>query len=118
MKTVIDKTEVYSLLDRFLEERRLSEGGWAPVSDEDKWALTQLLNELIRLKFQRDPDGDLPVQFKLIDRNVYRASAYRSVPYEHKDPVGAFRAAFTNLRIAIAELDSCETWETVKAKFS
>ena len=113
-KIVADRTELYGLLDRFLKERRLSEGGWASVLDEDKGLLTELLSEWIRLKFQRDPDGDLPVQFKLIDRNIYLSSVYRLVPYEHKNPSEALKAALANLRIALRELDFCDLQGIIK----
>ena len=42
---------------------------------------------------------------------------YVSVPYEHKDFEGAFRATFRNLQIALREFDSCLSTKGVEKIF-
>lgn len=71
-------------IDAFLEVRRKSTGGWAEVTDEDMAQLSGVIEALIEAKFETDPDGDLPVEFGLTNRNTEMRSHFVSVPYEHK----------------------------------
>lgn len=113
----MDRSKMEDLLEQFLKERRISKGGWAEVTDEDKTLLSSLLRELLLLKFELDPDGDLPVEYVLVDRTERQSLHYRSVPYFHKDSNGAFRVAFANVKTAVRELDECLGMEQVVARF-
>ena len=56
-------------LTEFLSERVESEdGGWAPVTQENRNRLDELIHLLILLKWGEDCDGDLPMRYKLLDR--------------------------------------------------
>lgn len=71
-------------IEKFLRERRHSDGGYAPVTESDFKQLDAILYQLIELKFARDPDGDLPINYKLINRNIFQPDHYWLVRYEHK----------------------------------
>lgn len=107
-----------SLIEQFLEDRReydrdqffLRKGPWPPVEREDLHQLAEIINELIKLKWECDDDGDLPIQFDLLDRNKYQVSHYFKVPkwfdLETKEEMWpSLYAANTNVAIAQEELD-------------
>lgn len=57
-------------LEAFLAVRVEGDGdGWAPVSDEDEESLYDIFKQIIALKWGTDADGDLPINFALVDRN-------------------------------------------------
>ncbi len=95
--------EVYVNIEKFLKERRESTGGWAPVTDEDMELFHEVIYSLIEAKWGADPDGDRPVQYKLIDRTKCWPLHFRPVPYGHKrgSREEEFEAAMTNLSIAM-----------------
>lgn len=73
---------IHGAIDKFAKDRRLADGGgWAPVHDEDLDQLHCILNALLVLKFQRDCDGDLPINFEIIDRTKFEPSHFMPVPY-------------------------------------
>jgi hypothetical protein len=59
---------IADLIHKFLDEPRESEGGYALVTDDDMTLLSEIVQELIVRKCERDPDGDLPIEFALINR--------------------------------------------------
>lgn len=69
-------------IQEFLAERRLEDGGWAEVKQEDIEQLSEIIWELINLKFEKDVDGDLPVNFRLANRNIERFLYPVKVPYQ------------------------------------
>lgn len=71
-------------IDAFLEVRRKSSGGWPDVSEEDMEQLGEIIRSLIKAKFETDPDGDLPVEFGLTNRQTEMRNPFVEVPYEHK----------------------------------
>ena len=81
--------ELTDQIDKFLNEKRQSNGGWAEVKDGDLSQLSGIIDELITAKFEEDPDGDLPVNYRLCDRNKVRFISRCTVPY---DTEGAVRA--------------------------
>ena len=72
------------LIDKFLAERRKSDGGWAPVTERDLGQLYIIVEKIIGMKWGQDPDGDLPIEWKIIDRTRFERLHYFPVPYEHK----------------------------------
>lgn len=68
-------------IERFLSSRRKSSGGWAEVRVQDVNGLEAIIRELIKLKFEKDPDGDLPIEFKVIDRTWFEPMHFQPVPY-------------------------------------
>lgn len=75
------KNSLVIKLERFLRERRRSSGGYAEVRPKDMDGLYKIFRELIELKFEKDPDGDLPVEFKLVDRTRFEPMHFEVVPY-------------------------------------
>jgi hypothetical protein len=63
-----------------------SKGGYAKVSDADLEELEELVQTLIETRWGRDPDGDLPIEFTLVNRTTHERLQYFPVPY------GAFGA--------------------------
>jgi hypothetical protein len=72
------------LIDKFLAESRKSDGGWAPVTERDLGQLYIIVEKIIGMKWGQDPDGDLPIEWKIIDRTRFERLHYFPVPYEHK----------------------------------
>lgn len=100
------------IVDAFLKEHRKSAGGYAPVTEKDLEQLQQLFDQLQQHKFERDPDGDFPLRFLVIDRTKYEAFHYAPVPHlEHKDSGVEFiskarqRVLSLNLALAAGAID-------------
>ena len=72
------------LIDSFLAEKRVSGGGFALVTEQDYDQLNEIIDTLVALKWSPDPDGDRPINWKLIDRTKFEPMHYFPVPYEHK----------------------------------
>lgn len=69
---------------KFCDDRRRSEdGGWAEVRDGDLDALGRILYEIIEAKWQKDADGDVPINFRVVDRTRHFPLHYRPVRYDH-----------------------------------
>lgn len=89
----------------FLMEKRVSDGGWAPVKPGDIRELSDIIINIARLKWEPDPDGDRPIQCILLDRTKYQPLYFKPLPYPHKDRDGYFEAAISNLARAIADME-------------
>lgn len=103
--------EVYVNIEKFLKERRESNGGgWAPVTDEDMELFHAVLYSLIEAKWGADADGDRPMEYKLIDRTQYRPLHYFPIPYGHKDGKREeeFDNTITNLSMAMESVRTTE----------
>lgn len=72
---------IHDAVDKFLAEKRVSTGGWAPCSDADLAELSDLIDRLITAKFGPDPDGDYPVRFQLVNRLTHESLRFDPVPY-------------------------------------
>jgi hypothetical protein len=69
-------------LQDFLGERVNGDGdGWAPVSEDDEGKLYEIFKEVIALKWGTDADGDLPINFSIVDRNGGHLQDF-IIPYE------------------------------------
>jgi len=80
------KNSIQMLIDNFLKEKRGSDGGWAKVTDEDISKLKNIVWKLIKEKCEPDPDGDYPIQYKIINRRKYERDHYLLIPYlEHNN---------------------------------
>lgn len=102
-----------SLIDRFLEDHRESEGGYAKVTTEDIHLLYEIIRELIELKCDKDPDGDLPIEFEIVNLRTHEPMHYGQVPYrdiyDEKEPVPFIervRVLQMNLNIAASRLNN------------
>jgi hypothetical protein len=47
-------------IENFISDKRKSLGDYAEVKPEDLGELYDIFDNLIRLKYQEDPDGDIP----------------------------------------------------------
>ena len=82
---VFDKVKFGKLVGKFLEHRSESDGGWAPVGDNDIDDLRAIVDMLIQAKYEQDPDGDIPIDIKILDRTKYESSYYFPILYSHRD---------------------------------
>ena len=92
-------TEIIQAIKQFLAEHRASDGGYAEVKAEDMRRLHELIALLLDEKFERDSDGDFPVDVTIIDRTRYRGSHYQALLREDDSTHNA-RRALTNLELA------------------
>ena len=93
-------------IDNFIKDKRKSNGGYAEVKEQDIKELNNIIEELINSKFEKDPDGDTPIDWKIIDRNKYENSYVLEVPYSHKDKDGHFQSLVSNLQYFSNRLES------------
>lgn len=102
------------LIDHFLEDHRESDGGYAKVTTDDIHLLYKIIRELIDIKCDRDPDGDFPIEFEIVNRRTHESMHYGQVPY--RDPIcegqdsipfmEMVRVLQMNLNIAASRLDN------------
>ena len=69
------------LLDWLSKPKIDSEGGYAKVSDSDFGELADLIRVLIQARWGEDEDGDLPIEFTLVNRTTHYRLRFRPVPY-------------------------------------
>lgn len=70
-------------IEAYLATRVKSQNGdWAEVTDKDLNTLYEIISGLIHAKYAPDADGDIPIEFRLIDRTKTRRLNYRPVPYD------------------------------------
>lgn len=101
------------LLERihsWLDQERQSTGGWAEITDDDISELWHIIDELIHLKCQKDPDGDVPIEFTLVDRTKYERMHFHAVPYDREvgteqERFDVVRGHWANASIATNRLD-------------
>jgi hypothetical protein len=104
--------ELDDKLDAFFAERVESkQGGWAEVSYEDQAEIILLFDAILRAKYEADADGDLPIEFKIINRNFCQRMHFCPQPYPRlagddiKKIIAQLRTANMNLGIAQGEVD-------------
>jgi len=78
------RQEIHQQLDAFLLDRRKSDGGYAKITQKDITDLGELLRKIIEEKCEPDPEGNRPIEFKLIDRTRFEPMHFVPVAYEHK----------------------------------
>jgi len=101
------------LIGHFLEDHRESDGGYAKITPVDIQLLHAIVQMLIERKCERDPDGDLPIEFKIVNRRTHERMHYGQVPY-HDGSDGQesipfmemMRVLQMNLNIAASRLDN------------
>ena len=97
-------------IQEFLSERRLSDGGWAPVEQQDFWQLDDIIQSLISAKWGADADGDRPVEYTLIDRTLYTGTFFLPIRYMYDanktELMSIMRDCMTNVSIAQSQLST------------
>lgn len=68
-------------IDQLLAERRKSRGGWSPVTADDLRNLRNIIDCLIAMKWEQDPDGDHPVDVDITDLTQYRRPFWLPIPH-------------------------------------
>lgn len=99
---------LYERIDQFLEHHRTSDGGWASVEDGDERELGMIIDQLLWYKYDEDADGDLPINFMIVDRNKERfiLNAFQNrVSYMHEDSAGAFKEFLSALRYISEQIE-------------
>jgi len=78
--------KIHEMIDKFLEKRgelkdldRFAEVGKTDIRD-----LYEIIGAIIEAKYDKDVDGDLPVQARLVDRNKARFLSLTTIPYKTK----------------------------------
>lgn len=74
---------VAKAIGRFLATRSRSDGGFAPVGKDDIQDLYRVMEAIFEAKYERDPDGDLPINIVLVDRTQYEPVHHMLIPYRH-----------------------------------
>lgn len=137
MSPVIEKAKNHTedVRDRFLrwlsKPRIKSEGGYAPVDRESLFELDALISLLIKARWEGDEDGDLPIEYTLVNRTTHHRLHFRPVPYgaclgrhQHLDPespdaflvdAGEYLANQANLRIAHEDAAAGQDYLITKA---
>lgn len=98
-----EKVELADMINTFLKERRESDGGWAPVTEKDIDQLHEILGTLLTAKWGEDPDGDLPISVRVVDRTREHVPFFFPIPYD--DALKAFDYTITNLAIATEQVE-------------
>lgn len=81
---------VSNLLEKFYADgKRESDGGFAEVKPNDMGDLHRIFDAIIKAKFEKDPDGDLPIEFEMVDRNIHERPLawWVRIPYNHKKEI-------------------------------
>ena len=82
------REQLHELIDTYLDERRDSNGGWAKITHKDMADLHAIIQSIIDLKCEPDPDGDRPIEYALVDRQTHRFEIdpwLLTMPYENND---------------------------------
>lgn len=100
-----------SKIDKFIKDRRRSEGGWPPVADGDIQQLYEVIRAIINAKFDLDPDGSSVIEFRIVDRSKGWMPYFQAMPYSHKidndgDWETLFEIALNNLGEAQRAIDT------------
>jgi hypothetical protein len=77
------KSEAVAALEKLLTRSR-SEGGssWAPVSKELWSELNEVFDKIINAVVTPDCDGDLSIEFELVNRTKGRMPRFQPIPYD------------------------------------
>lgn len=99
-------------IEAFLAQKSVSEGGFAPVDKQDAAAIADILRALIAAKYEKDPDGDLPISFQIVDRTRHENTLFMPIRHlrdeDHNDISAireVMRAASTNVAIAQSQME-------------
>lgn len=76
-------------IDKFLATKKKTEGtGWPEVTPGEVSDLYDIVYALIKAKYQRDVDGDLPLRIYVTDKTRYDSI---HAEYEHKPSIDDLR---------------------------
>lgn len=72
-------------IEKFLAGKKKSAGGWAPVDEGEIEELENIVYALIEAKYEKDPDGDLPVSAHLTDRTRFKLPVILPIPHTSRN---------------------------------
>jgi hypothetical protein len=89
------------------------DGGWPVVTRDDMLKMSNIIQDMIALRFEVDCDGSLPVEYKLIDRTRFEPMHFQPLPYDHEaesedELVSILHTAELNLSMATSRFQ--EQW--------
>jgi hypothetical protein len=80
------KERVLANIELYLSERRESvRGGWAQITKGDMELLDKIIRGLVAAKCCKDADGDVPVEWTLVNRRTHERLGFIPVPYDFCD---------------------------------
>ncbi len=106
--------KAHELLEQFLgtpdhPKFNESDGGYAPCSKEEQLEFYKLLNAIIEAKFAPDCDGDLPIEYTIVNRNTHERLHFLPMPYyfdaDRDQLLKALRIANVNAGLGRSEVD-------------
>lgn len=90
--------DLNKLLQDFLKDNNRRSGcGYAEVKKEDIESLWEIFYLIIRLKFEKDCDGDLPIELQIANRHHERFIYPCKVQYEGKNKLRALSNAISSI---------------------
>lgn len=114
MKTdeAMPKEQLFEEIESFIADRKLAKNAsWPEVKIEEIHIINRLIQALLELKYERDVDGDLPIDWAIVDRTKYYHPflAFSELKYPHKmmdtdELMSGLRDRSINLSIAEDEL--------------
>jgi len=89
-------------------------GGWPKVDPAEVEALGAIVQGLIKAKYAKDADGDLPIHYTLVDRTRYQSLHFMPLVHERSNQVDLgllnanLRRAMGNLSIAKEQVEQVQ----------
>jgi hypothetical protein len=110
LREKISNEELLERIKTFLSVKIENDGGRAPVFEDDWVRLHGIFEKLIAAKWEEDQDGDLSVEYDIVNRNIHERMHFVPIPYAHyKNSVTEIDAilerALLNLSIAMSTVD-------------
>lgn len=110
------KKALQTRIEKFLAVKSESSpgGGWAPVTNREMNQLYAILMDIVAAKYERDADGDLPIEATLVNRCETYGLHYAPLEYLHcgdeapslKEINEVLRTARMNLGMAQDDVES------------
>lgn len=101
--------QLLELIENFVGTKRKSSGGWAPVMDYDLEELSGIIRQLVNEKWESDPDGDRPIDWRITDRTKFEPQHFFFLPYLHDSDIEEIDKyidlAQANVQMAMDRLD-------------
>jgi hypothetical protein len=71
MKNPLNTRTINEKICEFVKDYKKSDGGYAPVDQNELAELYEIIDMIIKMKYQPDPDGDLPLRCTIQDRTRF-----------------------------------------------
>lgn len=115
------KNSLRLAIEDFLKEPRTSNGGWVEVTAKDMTKLEKVCTQLREAKCSRDPDGDIPIEFDLVNRCTHERRHWFQTQYLHKlkddELPQEIKLRMVNLKMAMESLESAMRDDSIRTEF-